>query len=47
MNKIGNHHIVQLPNNHIPKELVPLEIIFDINDVEVKGKISNEDANVA
>ena len=46
MNKIVDHHIVQLPSNHIPKGLVPLEILFDTNDVEVKGKISNDDANV-
>ena len=36
MNKIVDHHIVQLPNNHIPKGLVPLERLFDINDVVVK-----------
>jgi hypothetical protein len=33
-----------LPNNHIPKGLVPLEILFDKNDVATKGKISNGDA---
>jgi hypothetical protein len=33
LNKIANHHIVQLPSNHIPKGLVPLEILFDGNDV--------------
>jgi hypothetical protein len=33
-----------MPNNHIPKGLVPLEILFDKNDVAVKGKISNGDA---
>jgi hypothetical protein len=38
LNKIANHHIVQLPSNHIPKGLVPLERIFDSNDVAVKGK---------
>jgi hypothetical protein len=42
LNKIVDHHIVQLPNNHIPKGLVPLERLFDINDVAVKGKVSNE-----
>jgi hypothetical protein len=47
MNKIVDHHIVQLPSNHIPKGLVPLERIFDRNDVAVKGKISNDDADVA
>jgi hypothetical protein len=39
LNKIANHHIVQLPSNHIPKGLAPLERLFGRNDVEVKGKI--------
>ena len=39
LNKIFDHQIVQLPNNHIPKGLVPLERLFDNNDVAVKGKI--------
>jgi hypothetical protein len=47
LNKIVDHHIVQLPNNHIPKGLVPLEILFDRNDVAVKGKVSNDDVDVA
>jgi hypothetical protein len=47
LNKIVDHHIVQLPNNHIPKGLVPLERLFDRNDVAVKGKVSNEDVDVA
>jgi hypothetical protein len=47
MKKIANHNIVQLPNNHIPKGLVPLERLFDRNDVVVKGKISNDDVGVA
>jgi ribonuclease HI len=47
VNKISNHHIVELPNNHIPKGIVPLERLFDINDLEVKGKVSNEDVDVA
>jgi hypothetical protein len=38
---------VQLPRNHIPKGLVPLERIFDNNDVEIKGKVPNEEADVA
>jgi hypothetical protein len=40
LNKVVNHHIVQLPSNHIPRGLVPLERLFDGNDVEVKDKIS-------
>jgi ribonuclease HI len=46
LNKIVDHHIVQLPRNYIPKRLVPLERIFDRNDVVVKGKISNDDVDV-
>jgi hypothetical protein len=29
LNKIDDHHMVQFPSNHIPKELVPLERLFD------------------
>jgi hypothetical protein len=47
MKTIDNHHIVQLPSNHIPKGLVPLERLFDRNDVAVKGKFLNEDVGVA
>jgi hypothetical protein len=42
VNKIANHQIIQLPNNHIARGLVPLERLFDGNDVPVKGKVSNE-----
>ena len=31
--KLGQHDIVQLPNNYIPRGLVPLERLFDQNDV--------------
>jgi hypothetical protein len=47
LNKIVDHQIVQLPTNHIPKGLVPLERLFDRNDVVVKGKVSDEEADVA
>jgi hypothetical protein len=47
LNKISYHHIVQLPSNYIPKGLVPLERLFDRNDVAVNGKVSNDDADVA
>jgi hypothetical protein len=46
LNKIVDHKIVQLPSNHIPKGLVPLERLFDRNDVVVKFKGSNEEADV-
>jgi ribonuclease HI len=47
LNKIANHHIVQLPRNHIPKGLVPLERLFDGNDVEIMLKGPTENADVA
>jgi hypothetical protein len=43
LNKIANHQIIQLPSNHIMRGLVPLEILFDGNDVLVKGRVLNED----
>jgi ribonuclease HI len=46
MNKIANHYIVHLPNNHIPKGLVPLERLFDRNDVAVKVEGSTKEADV-
>jgi hypothetical protein len=45
LNKIAECNIVQLPNNHIPRGLVPLEMIFDRNDVALKGKISEYDVD--
>jgi hypothetical protein len=45
LNEIANHQIIQLPRNHIPRGLVPLERLFDGNDVIVKGKVSNEYAD--
>jgi len=46
LSKIAYHHIIQFPSNHIPKGLVPLERLFDTNYVAVKGKVSNQDADV-
>jgi hypothetical protein len=45
-NKISNHHIGELPSNHIPKELVPLERLFDGNNVVVKEKLSTDDVDI-
>jgi ribonuclease HI len=45
LDKIANHHIIHLPSNHIPKGLVPLERLFDVNDVAVKGRVSNGDTD--
>ena len=46
LNKISDHHIVQLPRNRIPKGLVPLERLFDRNDVVVKFKGSTDDDDI-
>jgi hypothetical protein len=45
LNKIAERNIVQLPGNHIPRGLVPLERLFDGNDVALKGEISSDDAD--
>jgi hypothetical protein len=45
LNKIVDHQIIQLPRNHIPKGLIPLEMLFDGNDVAVKGRVSGDDAD--
>jgi ribonuclease HI len=47
LNKIAHHQIIQLPSNHILRGLIPLERLFDGNDVAVKGKVSNEDPDTA
>jgi hypothetical protein len=47
LNKIANHHIIHFPSNHILKGLVPLEILFDGNDVAVKGRVSNGEDDIA
>ena len=44
--KIAAHEIVQLSTNKIPKGLVPLERIFDNNDVVVKLEKREEDSDV-
>jgi hypothetical protein len=41
--KMGQHDIVQLPNNYIPRGLVPLEKIFDQNDVPYKPDKKEKD----
>jgi hypothetical protein len=47
LNKIANHQIIQLPSNHIPRGLITLERLFDGNDVVVKGRVLDEDADTA
>jgi ribonuclease HI len=45
LNKVADHQIIQLPSNHIPRGLIPLERLFDGNDVAIKGRISGDDAD--
>jgi len=33
---ISNHKMMVLRNNHIPKGLVPLENLFDKDDISIK-----------
>jgi ribonuclease HI len=47
LNEIADHQIIQLPSNHIPKGLIPLERLFDGNDVAVRGRVSGDDADTA
>jgi ribonuclease HI len=44
--KMGQHDIVQLPNNYIPRGLVPLEKLFDHNDVPYKPDKKEKDPTV-
>jgi hypothetical protein len=45
-NKIAAHEIVQLSTNRIPKGLVPLERLFDNNDVAVKLQSAEKESDV-
>jgi hypothetical protein len=45
LNKVVDHQIIQLPSNHIPRGQIPLERLFDGNDVAIKGRISGDDAD--
>jgi len=45
-NQIARRDIVQLKNNIIPKGLVPLENIFDNNDVAKNPKITANDEDI-
>jgi ribonuclease HI len=44
--KLGQHDIIQLPNNYIPRGLVPLERLFDQNDVPYKPDKKEKDPAV-
>jgi hypothetical protein len=45
LNQVADHQIIQLPSNHIPRGLIPLEILFNGNDVSVKGRVLGDDAD--
>jgi hypothetical protein len=47
VNKIVDHQIIQLPSNHISKGLIPLERLFDGNDVAVKEGVSGDNDDTA
>ena len=42
----GNSKVLQLKNNSIPKGLIPLEKLFDQNDVFKSPKIQADDEEV-
>ena len=42
----GNSEVLQLKNNFIPKGLIPLENIFDQNDVFKSPRIQVDDEEV-
>ena len=41
--KVGDQNIVQFPSNYIPRGLVPLEELFDHNDVPFKPAKKEKD----
>ena len=44
--KVANQNIVQLPSNYIPEGIVPLEELFDHNDIPLKPAKREQDAAV-
>ena len=44
--KMGQHDIVQLPNNYIPRGLVPLEKVFNYNNVPYKPDKKEKDPTI-
>lgn len=43
--KIVDHDIIQLPNNHIPKGIVPLEKLFDQNELPKSSLLNSQQEN--
>jgi hypothetical protein len=46
LNKVVGHNIMELKINHIPRGLVPLEILFDSNYVSREATIKNQEEEV-
>jgi hypothetical protein len=46
LKKVVGHDIVELKTNHIPRGLVPLEILFDSNDVYKGTAMKNQEEEV-
>jgi ribonuclease HI len=46
LSQVADHQIIQLPSNHIPRGLIPLERLFNGNDVSVKGRVLGDDADI-
>jgi hypothetical protein len=46
LNKVSGHNILELKTNHIPRGLVPLERLFNINDVSREASIKNQEEEV-
>jgi len=44
--KISGHRMLVLKNNQIPKGLIPLEILFDQNDIRVKSTLQPQPEEV-
>ena len=45
-NMIGGKDIIQLKINHIPKGLIPLENLFDKNDVAKNTKVHPDEDDI-
>jgi hypothetical protein len=43
---ITNHHMLVLKNNHIPKGLTPLEILFEHDDIPLKSTLQPQPEEV-
>jgi hypothetical protein len=46
INYMADHKVLQLKNNFIPRGLVPLEQLFDRNDIPIKPVVLPKDENI-